>query len=194
MGEDFNISGIWVNRMNGDRIAVRNTFIDGDNMIIMTQDGRQLTMNEFQNYIQMTDENGNVDNSFTIGTNNIDNERRVVVGQTSGNNLKQFADAHLTDKVSSIRTEVKDQLIEKNNFIESSESNKLLDKLFNKLNLNIDIKIDLTCPNFPGNELNMLKDIYDVTDDDIAEYIRVKMIDDDLIRNSISRFVSKELN
>ena len=85
MGEDFNITGTWVNRMTGDKVVVRSTVIDGDDMLIICADGRQLKMSEFQNYIQMSDENSNgIDATASLGDiRGLEKERRVVVGATN---------------------------------------------------------------------------------------------------------------
>ena len=85
MGEDFNITGTWVNRMTGDKVVVRSTVIDGDDMLIICADGRQLKMSEFQNYIQMSDENSN-GNDISVSLDDIrglEKERRVVVSATN---------------------------------------------------------------------------------------------------------------
>ena len=50
------ISGKWMNKMTGDTIIVKNSVMDGEEMVIMTNKG-VLNMSEFSmNYIQVSDE------------------------------------------------------------------------------------------------------------------------------------------
>ena len=85
------ISGKWINKNDGSIISIRNTVMDGDNIILITDKG-ELDMNSFsKNYIQVSDEtydnNGNVvstNDKFDIseitsnynetGVNTFDNE------------------------------------------------------------------------------------------------------------------------
>ena len=102
MGEDFNITGTWVNRMTGDKVVVRSTIIDGDDMLIICADGRQLKMSEFQNYIQMSDENSNgIDATASLGDiRGLERERRVVVSATNNHQtLLNFSSSSSSSKV-----------------------------------------------------------------------------------------------
>ena len=181
MGEDFNITGTWVNRITGDKIVVRSTVIDGDDMLIICADGRQLKMTEFQNYIQMSDDNSN-GNDTSVSLDDIrglEKERRVVVAtnnrQALCNNPYEFnnhydGDIHTTNNHEMYREFIeKPQIEEKPKQV--SESEKLLNKLFDKIELDAELKVDLDCTNFPSKELNMLRAIYDVTAEDISDYI-----------------------
>ena len=56
----------------------------------------------------------------------------------------------------------------------------MIDKIFNKIDVNIDVDVNIVSDNFPTQELNMLKLYFDVTDDDIADYIRKKFITNDI--------------
>ena len=50
------ISGKWMNKMTGDTVIVKNSVMDGEEMVIMTNKG-VLNMSEFSmNYIQVSDE------------------------------------------------------------------------------------------------------------------------------------------
>ena len=47
------ISGKWINKNDGSIISIRNTVMDGDNIILITDKG-ELDMNSFsKNYIQV---------------------------------------------------------------------------------------------------------------------------------------------
>lgn len=199
MGDEFNITGTWVNRINGDKITIRNTFIDGDNMIIQTTDGRQVSMIEFQNYIQMGDdeydESGHIighANGGVSNIENIENERRVIVNgsrQTTNINNNAQMERTVIDKTiepTEKKTRSTVNTVEK-------ESDILLRKLFEKIELDIDVKVDLDCTNFPSKELNMLQTIYDVSTDDISAYILKHIINDEVIKSAVSRYIENQL-
>lgn len=198
MVEDFNISGTWVNRLTGDKITVRNTFIDGDNMIIQSSDGRQISMNEFQNYIQMADDKNGGDVTDEINNiRDLEKERRVVVGayNNASHNSPYNFDKNTNENIkSTLKTEEK-KVITKNIEKEKpiSESYKLLNKLFEKIDLDIDVKVDLDCTNFPVKELNMLQTFYDVSIDDISDYMIKNVINDTLFRSAVSTYIKNQL-
>ena len=206
MGEDFNITGTWVNRMTGDKVVVRSTVIDGDDMLIICADGRQLKMSEFQNYIQMSDENSN-GNDTSVSLDDIrglEKERRVVVSatnnhQASYNNPYEF-DNPYDDDIQYTATnnhETYHEFIEKPQIEERhkqvSESEKLLNKLFEKIELDAELKVDLDCTNFPSKELNMLRAIYDVTAEDISDYIVNHIINIDVFKSAVTQYVNEQL-
>lgn len=218
MGEDFNITGTWVNRMTGDKVVVRSTVIDGDDMLIICADGRQLKMSEFQNYIQMSDENSNgIDATASLGDiRGLEKERRVVVGatnvgttnnhQASYNNPYEFNNPYdnpygvdnqyTTKNITNENHEIRHEFVEKP--IEEkpkqvSESEKLLNKLFEKIEINPKLKIDLDCTVFPSKELNMLQTIYDVTVDDISDYIVKHIINIDVFKSAVTKYVNEQL-
>ena len=193
MNESFDITGVWVNRLNGKKITVRNTIIGGDNMVILTSDGQQLTMNEFQDYIQMSeDDKGNTPASLD-NIKDIESERRVVIGTDNAYtvpNKHPFYDIKGPEQVKEkpkqehIRTEHK----------KVSESDRLLNKLFEKIELNVDLDINLKCDNFPVKELQMLIDIYDVSIDEITEYIMNNIVNEKVYKNALSNLIAEKIN
>ena len=200
MGEDFNITGTWVNRMTGDKIVVRSTVIDGDDMLIICADGRQLKMSEFQNYIQMSDDNSN-GNDTSVSLDDIrglEKERRVVVSATN-NRQALYYDNPYEDNSQYITNnhEPYREFIEKPQIEEKpkqlSESEKLLNKLFEKIELDAELKVDLNCINFPSKELNMLRAIYDVTAEDISDYIVNNIINIDVFKSAVTQYVNEQL-
>ena len=199
MGEDFNITGTWVNRMTGDKVVVRSTVIDGDDMLIICADGRQLKMTEFQNYIQMSDENSN-GNDTSVSLDDIrglEKERRVVVA--TNNRQALYYDNPYEDNSQYITNnhETYREFVEKPQIEERpkqvSESEKLLNKLFEKIELDAELKVDLDCTNFPSKELNMLRAIYDVTAEDISDYIVNHIINIDVFKSAVTQYVNKQL-
>ena len=205
MGEEFNITGTWSNRLTGDTIVVRNTVIDGDNMLIFTADGRQLTMEEFQNYVQVSDEvydeHGKMmyteKSAGPIVGRDIENERRVKVGAQQPVQKKVVDKTVVDTTVKKQKPEIYDwdEINKKSTVtVEESESEKLLNKLFEKIKLNIKVNLNIECDNFPETELKMLQNIYDVSSEDIAEYFKKHIIDDTIYVNAITNYVDDMLS
>ena len=203
MTEDFNITGTWINRLTGDKCVVRNTIIDGDDMIIICADGRQLKMSEFQDYIQMSDEKSNgTDDTLSLGDiRGIETERRVIVGASNNYNAHHNDPYIINDEqpMTNIYDSPKSnrELVGESNNRKGSEkmneSEKMLSKLFDKIDLDVDLKINLNCSNFPVKELNMLQTIYDVTVDDISNYIIKNVLNVDVFKSSIAEYVNEQL-
>lgn len=194
MGEDFNITGTWINRLTGEKITVRNTIIDGDDMIIIGSDGRQLKMSEFQNYIQMSDEkNSGHDDTAALGNiRGIENERRVIVGSREPYQQNVFSNVPNNPFDFDSKIESKQQL--SNKIEKLSESEKLLNKLFEKIELDIDVKVDLDCTNFPSKELNMLQTIYDVSIEDISDYLIKNVINEEIFKSAVANYINAQLS
>lgn len=202
MGGEFNIEGVWVNRMTGQSIRVRNTIIDGDDMIILTDDGQRITMNEFQNYIQVGDEEydlngkavGKTNNEMSTNFKELESGRHVVVNTTVKKNTETLDNSMFEKPLNNMNTSTK--TIEQSSKVKVEESSnmKLLKKLFEKIELNLDVKVNIECDNFPTNELNMLIDIYDVAPDEITDYIIKNVISDDKYRQAITNFIVEKIN
>lgn len=194
------ISGRWMNPRTGAVVNVRNVVNDGASVIIITDRG-QLSMDEFHDYIQASDEIYDNDGKL-IGKESIDMQ------QLKENTAPIYNDAVNSMKNHTASIEEIDAMFARNgennklkqdatvhnatHNHENSEpsSYKMIDKIFNKIDVNIDVDVNIVSDNFPTQELNMLKLYFDVTDDDIADYIRKKFITNDIINNSIQTFIS----
>lgn len=221
MDGGFSITGNWMNKNNGQVIFVKDSVIDGDNMLIITNRGT-IDMNTFSNdYIQVSedvyDNHGNVIDKSTFDasemiqySSNQEQSRHVTPSMLRENNITNntaaevsrnvieetplentFDDIELKNsKVEVIREEsrtVKEEVKK-----EVSYNEQLLDKLFTKKKLDKDsikLNIDINSDTFPKEELNMLKLIYDVTNEDIAKYIKNHIITDDVIIKSIENMI-----
>lgn len=73
-----------------------------------------------------------------------------------------------------------------------SESTKLIKKLFSKTETKPEISIDIKWADFPKSELNMLMNVFDVSKEEIADYMRT-YLDDEEIKISIGKFIKKML-
>ena len=182
------ISGKWINKNDGSIISIRNTVMDGDNIILITDKG-ELDMNSFsKNYIQVSDEtydnNGNVvstNDKFNIseitpnynetGVNTFDNE-------TFNKLTKGIATTYQQNANSSIHIETTN----------TSDNFKLIDKVFSKVKHEPSINIDISWIDFPNDKVQMLMDTFDVDKNEISEYIYNKYLNKDIIIKSLSKY------
>jgi len=165
------ITGKWINKKTGQVINVRDSFIEGDNNMILMTDKGQLSMEEFTKYyIQASDEMYN-ENGVVIDTKPVE-----ISDITDVNNTDLVADPIVFNQSSQVKNKI-------NNF-------DLIDKIFKKSSWtpNIDIKIQ-SKDDFPSKELNMLIDYFDVKIEDISEYIGNYVINQDLLREQISNYL-----
>lgn len=182
------ISGKWINKNDGSIISIRNTVMDGDNIILITDKG-ELDMNSFsKNYIQVSDEtydnNGNVvstNDKFDISemTSNY-NETSVNTfdNETFNKLTKGIANTHHQNANSSIHIETTN----------TSDNFKLIDKVFSKVKHEPSINIDISWIDFPNDKVQMLMDTFDVDKNEISEYIYNKYLNKDIIINSLSKY------
>lgn len=188
------ISGKWTHKLTGNVINVRDSVIDGDNMIIISDQG-QIDMNDFsQYYIQTSDEiydeSGKVIDKKPVKFEEIKYQNQPAYQYSKYDYSNAFINnEYIKEKVSNdkdivVSSPVKEEL--KGNF-------DLIDKLFKKKNYKPIISINIDSNNFPINELKMLMDIYDVDSVDIANYLLKEYINQDSIRESVLNYVNKKI-
>lgn len=179
MDEYSMISGTWVNTYNGEIIKVVNTIIDGDKMIIITNKGQQLSMEEFSNnYIQSED--------LTNGNNiNIPLKQSPVL--PTNNNEEEYYDQSLLNKpLKSTKPNIDNQNLNIN------PTKEILDKFFNKIDidnkeslLNISINTDL----IPLDKLKIIIEYMDLSLEDISNYMVDNIINKEHLSNMIKNYL-----
>lgn len=212
---DQMISGKWMNKFTGQVIYVRDSVIDGDQMVIITGNGT-LTMDEFaNNYIQASDDI--YDEKGNIISNAVMDFSEICETKPKTGNVKLFNDeSNINEnfvRIESYNSNTYDatplfintgytvsattldvSIINEQDLYEVNENYKLIDKLFNKVNFIPKININIESENFPKEQLKMLVDIYDITEQEIADYIRLNYLSEDILNESISQCIKKELN
>lgn len=195
--------GEYFNKFSGDRVFVKDCIIDGDNMLLMTDKG-QITMNEFSDtYIQMGDVTENFippkqqTSSFVGDMNeqdlsilkNINNPNKPTPPQKNivkSTEQPKINNEHNQESTADIV--VKEKQITNSSYMIS----KIIDKTIedgNKPKVNIDI--DWT--NFPTSEIKMLVDYFDVSIDDISNYLYNNIFNEEYIKKNISEFLSTKI-
>lgn len=187
MNENMMISGKWINKNNGIIINVRNSVIDVDEMILVTDHGT-ISMTEFtNNYIQASDEvydmNGNVVSSSPVEFGEILQPKKTDYEEYGFSLDKPLVSNNVTVAVKPVESTK-----------ESNLSNyDLINKLFIKTKFEPKITINIDSNNFPKEQIKMLMDIYDISLDDISNYINKNYLTSEIINNSLSAFIEKNI-
>lgn len=195
-------TGKWINMRTGQTILVKDTFTEGDRMTVMCSDGRMIPMSEFsRDYVQM-------DESQQIGQQPQPTQpsrpaldenlllkgmgQRPVEASKPVIDMPQDNTSYIGEHNNSYggRWDNGNYVI---GDVESAKTNSLVDKLLEKCKSPV-ITVDLKWDNAPINELNMLKTIYDVTDEEIVDAVVEKFVSLEAIKVQMTSRVNELLN
>ena len=207
------VSGTWMNKLTGEVVNVRDSIIDGDNMLIITDKGH-ISMNEFSNnYIQASDTIYDKDGN-AIGTQKLnigelgpmitpkmieDAKRAKEKFDSEFINVNEFIENNVEEKIETIQNkkneevkevkhkvkdDVKEKIVERV-VEEHSKDWYIIDKVFSKINIKPDITIDINWQDFPKTQINTLIDFLDININDISSYIIEKYINDGVILDCV---------
>ena len=184
--------GKWVNKLNGEEVYVRDSFIDGDNMVIMTNKG-QLTMKEFTNYIQceegeiiptISDLYAKQDPSLLLKINQgIDSEDRITFSKPSNDTSIKLESSFNSINIS-------------NNVINKKENPNynLIKKVFDKNKIERTINFEIVEDEWPFKEFNMLVNVLDVPLKDICDYVIENYLDKEHLSESLCEYFSQHIS
>lgn len=193
------ITGKWFNPHSGDVINVRDSLIDGDEMYLITDKGR-MSMQEFQQYLQV-DENDAIPNGPVVPQPSADIKSQLAVTTTNEGALSPDLDIFVDKTIQEqpmvqssitvntpVNMTVNTPASTSANTHKENKSFEMIDKIFTKSNIVPKIKLIIEDDNFPYNELAMLMEYFDVSPDDIAEYVKDKFITGDIIKDCIGSY------
>ena len=194
------ISGKWINRLTGNIINVRDSIINGDEMVLITDKG-QVSMDDFsRNYVQAStdiyDDKGNIigqeeidPNDIVMSSKQINNPKLKNAQQLGGDiqedDMSQIMSVNNTE-VNALTTPVVPVQTQKAQEPQS-EKIKLIKTIFDKCS-QPEINLDIEWAAFPKNELEMLMNYFGVTQEEIAEYIS-NSIEKSTIVEAVNKFL-----
>ena len=201
------ISGKWLNKRTGKQIMVRDSIIDGDNMMILSDIG-QISMDEFsRDYIQVSEDI--YDNSGkAIGKANdggiIDIPTKQQKPQSKPQDITELIDID-PDSIPKKKSPKKKEVVEetkptevKNQSVQQTSKNvdtikngEIIGKVFTKIKTKPNISISIDWNEFPKQEISTLTNFLDVDKNDIAKYIRETYMNDDMLIKLIEEFIDK---
>lgn len=173
------ISGRWLNKRNGQIINIRNSVMDGDNMIIITDKG-QISMTEFsRDYIQASDdiydETGKI-----IGHEEVKHE-----DYAENPDWLQIQEMINTPHMHNVNQH-------KQPVINTNE--QIIKKVFDKLTTYPKINVDIKWDDFPEAQMQTLVNFLDISIDDISKYIIKNYVNVEALALEITEILKSKLN
>ena len=179
MMEGPSIEGKWYNKRTGKTITVKDMMMSDEGMQIFTTDNQLIDGDEFsRDYIQCDDTVYDTNGNATGTSESVDYE-------------SMFGGIDADQSVFNNNTSLYDDPAPT---IESAAVNKkfdTLDSLFSKLEKLPEVSCSISWKKIPRSELKMLKTYFDITDEDIAEYVYVKYCTPETIKTSIKDAITK---
>ena len=179
------ISGKWMNKNTGETIIVKNSVIDGDGMVIITNRG-MLNMSEFSiNYIQVSDEiydeNGNV-----VGNEEMTPESLPQQQNTTALDYSTLTRGLTQQDIHNIQQQVQPVTVAP----VEDEDTMLIRRILKKVSPP-EVKSTIEWTTYPTKQLEMLE-MLGVEPNKIVEYF-VNQINAETIRKSINHQIAKSL-
>ena len=179
MMEGPSIEGKWYNKRTGKTITVKDMMMSDEGMQIFTTDNQLIDGDEFsRDYIQCDDTVYDTNGNATGASESVDYESMfggIDTGPSVFNNNTSLYD----DPAPTIESAVVNKKFD------------TLDSLFSKLEKLPEVSCSISWKKIPRSELKMLKTYFDITDEDIAEYVYVKYCTPETIKASIKDAITK---
>ena len=167
------ITGTWMNKRTGQKVNVRQSVQDGDNMIIITDRG-QISMDVFsRDYIQASDEI--YDESGKVIDNKpmeIDEDLGAIMDYENGN-----AGMPAYEAIPVV-----------------NPNDQIIKKVFDKLTSFPEVKVDIQWDDFPEAQINTLVNFLDVKVADISNYIINNYVNSQALSESIDKILKDKLS
>jgi hypothetical protein len=180
------ISGKWMNKMTGDTVVVKNSVMDGEEMVIMTNKG-VLNMSEFSmNYIQVSDEvydeHGNVVGNEALNIEQIPQQTQ----NTPTLDYSTLTRGLTQQDLHNIQQQVQPVTVAP----VEDEDTMLIRRILKKVSPP-EVKSTIEWTTYPTKQLEMLE-MLGVEPNKIVEYF-VNQINTETIRKSINHQIAKSL-
>lgn len=184
MGDNqYDISGVWINKTTGNKINVQNYVSDGDSSIVVTDQG-MIDMNRFMNdYIQMENDDMEPANINPSSSN-------AKFSDALFNQEYTFDDVQIKQENSStieVKTNSPQETINVNNF-------NIIQKLFNKIDSKPIVEVNIKWDDCPIKEISTLVNFLDVDIEDISKYIFKNFADAEIIIEKITNILQSKIS
>lgn len=206
------ISGQWINQQTGEQVTVRDSYMDGENMFVVLTNGQTLNMDEFQDYIQMSDdaydEGGNKLTTTisqpkqtikkpTYDPSVVFDGMAVNIPQIPANKSSDLQNQIMSAEAESLGTtyhvENSTETVETTQMTVNNSNNEqeqMIMKILDKTSAPT-ISFNVSWGSYPVNELKMLKNYFDITDDAIAKAIIKKYVNKEDIDKVVTNWVNE---
>lgn len=199
------ISGPWIDRRTGKTVIVRDAIQDGDQMIIISSVG-QIPAEVFQNYFVQISEEEYSAASLGISKEVTGSElvQQINRGLDSELQIKQTNQITLDTPIGGPTTETtrtEPQQVTQSPIIETKQENKvsesqninLIKKVFEKHTNEPTINFNINIDEWPVAQLKMLISVFDVSFDEISDYIINEYLTPKILKEYFSEYLKSEL-
>lgn len=200
MDEMMQIQGDWINKNTGQKIHIKNSVIDGDQMIIITNLG-QLSMDEFsRNYIQVSDDMYDM-NGKIITTNEHAQQINKNLPKVETLDTQEYiindkpVDFNNIERITITNDEAKDTAFTINESLNTTSITNigLIKKVFDKVNAKPEINVTINFNEFPKEQIATLVNFLDVSIDDISNYLYTEYVNENTVKEQIKSIINREL-
>lgn len=174
-GSGMGLTGKWMNKRTGKAVNIRQTIQDGDNMIIISDQG-QIPMEVFsRDYVQVSDD--------------IFDESGKVVGHEEATNsdigaIEEYEKMYGVDPLVPQATPT----------VTPINNEQIIKKVFDKLSSYPQIDVNIKWDNFPEAQINTLVEFLDVNIDDISAYIIKNYVNVEALALEITEVLKDKLH
>lgn len=174
-GSGMGLTGKWMNKRTGKAVNIRQTIQDGDNMIIISDQG-QIPMEVFsRDYVQVSDD--------------IYDGSGKVVGHEEATNsdigaIEEYEKMYGVDPLVPQATST----------VAPINNEQIIKKVFDKLSSYPQIDVNIKWDNFPEAQINTLVEFLDVNIDDISAYIIKNYVNAEALALEITEVLKNKLH
>lgn len=174
-GSGMGLTGKWMNKRTGKAVNIRQTIQDGDNMIIISDQG-QIPMEVFsRDYVQVSDD--------------IYDDSGKVVGHEEATNsdigaIEEYEKMYGVDPLVPQATPT----------VAPINNEQIIKKVFDKLSSYPQIDVNIKWDNFPEAQINTLVEFLDVNIDDISAYIIKNYVNAEALALEITEVLKNKLH
>lgn len=174
-GSGMGLTGKWMNKRTGKAVNIRQTIQDGDNMIIISDQG-QIPMEVFsRDYVQVSDD--------------IYDDSGKVVGHEEATNsdigaIEEYEKMYGVDPLVPQATST----------VAPINNEQIIKKVFDKLSSYPQIDVNIKWDNFPEAQINTLVEFLDVNIDDISAYIIKNYVNAEALALEITEVLKNKLH
>ena len=199
------IAGPWIDRRTGKTVIVRDAIQDGDQMIIISSVG-QIPAEVFQNYFVQISEEEYSAASLGISKEVTGSElvQQINRGLDSELQIKQTNQITLDTPIGGPTTETtrtetpqvaQSPIIEtkQENIVSESQNINLIKKVFEKHTNEPTINFNINIDEWPVAQLKMLISVFDVSFDEISDYIINEYLTPKILKEYFSEYLKTEL-
>lgn len=199
------IAGPWIDRRTGKTVIVRDAIQDGDQMIIISSVG-QIPAEVFQNYfVQISEEeysaaslgiSKEVTGSELVQQINRGLDSELQIKQTNQITLDTPICGSITEPTRTETPQVTQSPIietKQENKVSESQNINLIKKVFEKHTNEPTINFNINIDEWPVAQLKMLISVFDVSFDEISDYIINEYLTPKILKEYFSEYLKSEL-